>query len=74
MVFSDMGPFKAARWPLLPKGLAIMGRAHVERSPVGTIRHRPSMALCVVLPHLPVGKKVLRFLSCVTWLKLTKID
>ena len=30
--------------------------------------------LGVVLPHLPVGKKNTAFLSCVTWLKLTKID
>ena len=30
--------------------------------------------LGVVLPHLPVGKKLLFLLSCVTWLKLTKTD
>ena len=30
------------------------------------------IAFCVVLPHLPVGKKIPAFLSCVTWLLLTK--
>ena len=28
----------------------------------------------VVLPHLPVGRKSSAFLSCVTWIRLTKTD